>query len=699
MKIRLPLACLALLAGALPLVTAPAEAHEPRWMLRSASVNANPATIVGTAPPGESMEVVFTSATADGPRITTTPVTNAAEARKVIEAAQDKDSTLAVGMAQPVAIAEADPLRSQQWALDPGHLSASSVWATTKGGGVTVAVVDTGVSGNHPDLAGRVLKGFDMSGRTAGGDIDTDGHGTHVAGIIAATLDNGIGIAGMAPSVKILPVRVAPDGATTSAVLAEGIKWAVDNHADVINLSLGGTQSDPNLDNIIQYAAAKNVVVVAAAGNERGRGNGTFYPAAYRNVMAVGAIDIDTDVAPFSNSGSYVDVVAPGVHILSTYIPNNYGFLDGTSMASPYAAATAAIVIAETGSGYTAATVMQQIQSTATDIGASGRDNLSGFGVVSPLNALTAADCPGGTSALTRVCGPNRYGTAANLSKASFSPGVPTAYVASGVVFADALGGGAAAARNGAPLLLVQPGIVPVETKDELTRLAPDRIIVLGGPGAISDNVVQSLRGFTSGDVTRLFGADRYETAGAVAQATFPAGADTAYLASGTAFPDALSGVPAAARAGAPLLLTRKASLPAATGAALSALGVKRIVVLGGTGAVSSAVEASLRSFGTVTRIWGPDRYSTSAATSRLAFAGGAGTVYLASGTQFPDALAGGAIGGGLGSPILLTSRTSLPSSVLTEIDRLNATRVVIMGGTAAVSDTVERQVAAALAN
>src|SRR5664279_2518861 len=168
MKIRLPLACLALLAGALPLVTAPAEAHEPLWMLRSASVNANPATIVGTAPPGESMEVVFTSATADGPRITTTPVTNAAEARKVIEAAQDKDSTLAVGMAQPVAIAEADPLRSQQWALDPGHLSASSVWATTKGGGVTVAVVDTGVSGNHPDLAGRVLKGFDISRGTAG---------------------------------------------------------------------------------------------------------------------------------------------------------------------------------------------------------------------------------------------------------------------------------------------------------------------------------------------------------------------------------------------------------------------------------------------------------------------------------------------------------------------------------------------------
>ena len=100
-----------------------------------------------------------------------------------------------------------------------------------------------------------------------------------------------------------------------------------------------------------------------------------------------------------------------------------------------------------------------------------------------------------------------------------------------------------------------------------------------------------------------------------------------------------------------------------------------------------------------MTRIWGSDRYSTSAATSRLSFAGGAGTVYLASGTQFPDALAGGAIGGWLGSPILLTSRTSLPSSVLTEINRLNATRVVILGGTAAVSDTVERQVAAALAS
>lgn len=699
MKIRLPLACLALLAGALALVTAPAEADEPAWVERSASVNVNPATIAATAPTGEAMEVVFTTATADGPLITTTPVTNAAEARKVIEAAQDKDSTLAVGMAQPVAIAEADPLRTQQWALDAKHLSASSVWATTKGAGVTVAVVDTGVSGNHPDLAGRVLTGFDISRGTAGGNVDTDGHGTHVAGSIAATLDNGIGIAGLAPSVKILPVRVAPDGETTSADLAQGIKWSVDNNADVINLSLGGTRSDPNLDSMIQYAASRNVVVVAAAGNERQQGNGTFYPAAYRNVIAVGAIDIDTDVAPFSNSGSYVDVVAPGVNILSTYIPNRYGYLDGTSMASPYAAATAAIVIAQTGSSYSAATVVQQIQSTATDIGASGRDDLSGFGVISPLNATTLANCPGGTSAVTRVCGPNRYATAANLSKASFSPGVPVAYVASGIVFADALGGGAAAASKGAPLLLVQPGIVPEQTKGELARLAPGRIVVLGGPGAISNNVVQSLGGFTNGDVTRLFGDDRYETAGAVAQATYPTGADIAFVASGIAFPDALSGVPAAGHAGAPLLLTTRDSLPATTRAALSALGVKQIVVLGGTGAVSSSVEASLKTFGTVTRIGGSDRYATSAATSKLSFAGGASTVYLASGTQFPDALSGGAIGGGLGSPILLTSRTSLPSSVRTEISRLNATRVVILGGTAAVSDAVERQIAAALAN
>ncbi len=282
-----------------------------------------------------------------------------------------------------------DPLRSQQWALDAVPFEAA--WAATRGSGVTVAVVDSGVLGTHEDLIGSVLPGIDY---VNGGDgrIDPAGHGTHVAGIIAAHVDNGVGIAGAAPGVKILPVRVLDSsGSGSSSNVAAGIIWAADHGARVINLSLGGGPS-PGIEQAMQYALGKQSVVVAAGGNGYQTGNTPLYPGAYPEAIAVSAVDQSLQHASFSNTGSYIDLAAPGDSIWSAWGtgPTQYALASGTSMATPYVSAAAALVIAEN-PDLTAAKVTQILESTATDLGAPGRDDVYGNGLVNPRRAVLAA--------------------------------------------------------------------------------------------------------------------------------------------------------------------------------------------------------------------------------------------------------------------------------------------------------------------
>lgn len=187
----------------------------------------------------------------------------------------------------------------------------------------------------------------------------------------------------------------------------------------------------------------------------------------------------------------------------------------------------------------------------------------------------------------------------------------------------------------------------------------------------------------------RLSGADRYATAAAVSQWAFPAGVPVAYVATGTSYPDALAGGPAAARGGGPMLLTTRDALPGATAAELERLQPGRIVVLGGTSAVSNAVATRLAGYartGVVERLAGADRYATAAAVSRATFAPGVPVVYVATGTSFPDALSGGVAAGRQQGPVLLVSPTSVPPATRTELDRLDPARIVVLGGTSAVS-------------
>lgn len=296
-----------------------------------------------------------------------------------------------------------------------------------------------------------------------------------------------------------------------------------------------------------------------------------------------------------------------------------------------------------------------------------------------------------GAFGTVRRSGPDRYATAAAVAADAFAPGVPVAYVATGAAFPDALTAAAAAGAAKAPVLLVTASTIPATTLAQIKRLVPGRIVVAGGASVVSDAVLAQLATLSAGGATRLAGADRYATAAAVSQATFPLGAPVVYLTSGAGFADAVSAAPAAARDGGPVLLTRALILPAATRAELIRLAPSRVVMVGGTSVVSNAIWAALRAAlpnVTVSRIAGADRFATSAAIAAT-FAGDVPVIYAASGLAFPDALAAAAAAGAQGAPVLITAPTVLPAGIRTQIVRLDPTRAVVAGGTAAVSDAV----------
>jgi thermitase len=296
------------------------------------------------------------------------------------------------------AAAPSDPLAPQQWHL--AKVGAAGAWDGGRGGGVVVAVLDTGVDLDHPDLRDRLMKGIDLVDQGTSPD-DPQGHGTLVAGIIAAIAGNGQGVAGVAPKARIMPVRVLDaEGRGTSATVAAGIHWAADHGASVINLSLAdavmhdgrsGVEGlvDAQVEQAIRAAAEAGVLVVAAAGNN---GKGTVPYRAGLPVLVVGATDRSDHVWPRSNRDTQV-LFAPGVEILSTWNKGRYAKADGTSFATPIVAAGAGIL---RGKGLSAD------QARARLIGSAVRVGL-GLGRVDLAAAVTGVSAPPGVAAVQPV--------------------------------------------------------------------------------------------------------------------------------------------------------------------------------------------------------------------------------------------------------------------------------------------------------
>jgi type VII secretion-associated serine protease mycosin len=269
------------------------------------------------------------------------------------------------------------------------------------GAGVMVAVIDSGVDAQHPQLRARIARGTDFLDPRGDGTVDCVGHGTAVASIIAAEPRRNVGFRGLAPGARILPVRVSEqsivDGraagrTVTPAQFAQAIRWAVDHGADVLNLSVVLYQDDPAVRSAVRYALDRDVVVVAAVGNAHDSGDPTPYPAAYSGVLGVGAVGADGARARFSQVGRYVDVMAPGSEVLAATVGRGHAWYEGTSYAVPFVSATAALV-REYRPDLSAADVVRRIVATA-DPAPAGSDEY-GSGVVNPYRAVTDTTAAG----------------------------------------------------------------------------------------------------------------------------------------------------------------------------------------------------------------------------------------------------------------------------------------------------------------
>ena len=301
----------------------------------------------------------------------------------------------------------ADPLRDEQWNLE--MVNGPQAWPTSTGVGAVVAVIDTGVRFNHPDLSGRFHPDdFDFVGAdvddpdTDGDPADGDGHGTHVTGIIAANRDNGEGIAGVAPGARVLPLRVLDDnGGGYVEDTIKAINYAIDKRVHVINLSLGDYVplystlfgDDPAYADALERAVRAGIVVVVAAGNN---GVPKCENPDVAGMVCVGAVDNSGNRAPYSSHGSNVDLMAPGGsigvftddYVLSTYLGGeepDYEYISGTSQAAPHVAGVAALLASLGVRGQAAA---DRIVATAADAGASGPDDQYGAGIVDAAAAV-----------------------------------------------------------------------------------------------------------------------------------------------------------------------------------------------------------------------------------------------------------------------------------------------------------------------
>ena len=582
---------------------------------------------------------------------------------------------------QAVEVEPDDDLWDEQWG--PRLVGAPEAWEHTTGDpSVLIAVLDTGVDAGHPDLSGGVATGYDFVDDDNDPD-DPHGHGTAVAGIIAARGDNGRGIAGYCWECRILPVRVLDeDGFGDASTVSSGLRWAVDQGADVINLSLAGPDTSQALASSVAYARMNGAIVVAAAGNQTESGQNLTarqYPAATSGVVAVAGVDERDDIESWSFRGSWVDVAAPGC--VSTTVPGgSYTDGCGTSFASPAVAGILGLA-RSLAPAVPAIDIEAALLETAVSIGSSvegGRiDAAALLDSVGPLPTVSS----------NRVAGANRVATAVALSERAHRSAT-TVVVARADSYADALAAAPLAGQLDAPVLLTGSGALDAAVAGEIRRLGATSARVIGGTGALGTAVETGLRDDGVSDVRRVAGTSRYDTARLIAESV---GGTSVYIAQASSWPDAVAVSGLAALTGRPILLVDRATVPGATAQALSTLGATSATIVGGTGAVDEAVAGTLRTSGlTVSRLAGSTRYATSAAVADAALVAGGdpSTTWIATGRDWPDALAAGPAAAASGAVLLLVDGRSGsgPSSAWLAD---NADAVLVVGGAASITDEV----------
>jgi len=632
-----------------------------------------------------------------------------------------------------------DPLYGQQWALK--KIRANQVWEEgISGQGVTVAVLDTGIDYNCPDFSdstqSNIVAGYNAITRstTKESTQDDHGHGTSVAGVIAA-LNNDSGVVGIAYNAKIMPVKVMDkDGEGEDDIIADGIVWAANHGAKIINLSIGSETENKILDDALAYARSKGCLLVGASGNKEENGtNGISFPAANPNVLAVTSIDIYDRISDFALTGPEVQLTAPGERIITdiwSRLKSGVGTTSGTSIAAPFVSGTAALLWSEF-PYLKADDIHRSMISSAYDLGTLGQDKDYGYGRLDAYRALKSLEeqkifsspasfgWEGGkimlagssedpNAVLTIPVGafPFEIDAAGYERKINFSledssstEDFPAGIVPAGDAVSINPWGESPAEK---PLALKIKLFPPLEQSLKpqtawLYQWSDTRWIRVGGgfpESADSMEVsIYELGIYRAGwspetDRGRFSGTDRIHTALEIAGEAFPTGTDTVIITRADNYPDALAGVPLAYKYHAPVLLTYPNELPAEVAQLIRDLAPKRIIILGGREAVSTSVQSYLQSMASVvTRIAGNDRYAT--ATAIAGMLGTKGNATIVNGYNFPDAIAVASQAARKGTPILLVSKDSLNGTTSGTLRKLSVTSTKVVGGTGVIANKV----------
>jgi subtilisin len=278
----------------------------------------------------------------------------------------------------------------KQWNIT--EFDIPKAWLVTKGAGIKVAILDTGVDANHIDLRNNIAAAVDMTSEHT--PIDGNGHGTFVAGEICAYNAKGTGVWGVAPAAKLYSCKVLmSNGSGSFDSIVKGILWAISQKVDIISMSLGASAPYEPIHQALIRANAAGIILIAAAGNDGqlNAGDDIGYPARYNEVIAVGSIDESKQPSQYSSSGAELDIMCPGRQIFSTWPNNKYAILSGTSMAAPYCSALCALILAKHRANPNSATpirntadMLAHLKKSAIDVGVPGWDANTGFGWVDP---------------------------------------------------------------------------------------------------------------------------------------------------------------------------------------------------------------------------------------------------------------------------------------------------------------------------
>ncbi|WP_371017612.1 cell wall-binding repeat-containing protein [Pseudalkalibacillus sp. JSM 102089] len=618
------------------------------------------------------------------------------EVDKMIEQFEANKDVQHVEMDQPVYLMDSvqanDTYLSYQkpW-IDQIHLIKGWELANVEASSLKVAVIDSGVDLTHPDLKRNLVDGINLV-EPSKSVQDIDGHGTKVSGLIGAVTNNQLGVVSPSRGTSIMPIKVTENGTGNLSTVVQGIRYAIDHDADVINLSLGNYNNSFALRTVIEEAISKNILIVGAAGNDND--SGVVFPAAYPDVLAVASVKTGTEEkASFSNYGSLVDIAAPGTDIYSTSLNGEYAFDKGTSMSAPIVASSG-VLLKEYAPYLTNKQTFKLLKQTASAL--TNSYDL-GSGVLNMEGAIN------GVTEFNRIYGDTAIDTAIEISKKNWTTLEEQTLSIGGdnkkgrfVVltrsddFPDSLAASPLASMLGSPILLTKKNSLSVSVMRELSRLSANHVLVIGGNNAIPEAITEQLKaeGISS---TRIAGDNRYETATKIANIVGSEKTKEVFIVSGEKFPDALSISSFASRLGAPVLFTKSDSLPAETKAFLNDLDPDKAYVIGGESIIGKSVYSQIKSSNTE-RIGGEDRFDTNfKVLLRFGVAENSEGVYFATGLKFPDALTGGAAASLSSHSIILVHPTrennALEKSIL-YLNNQGINQYRILGGPAAINQT-----------